>query len=96
MNMKALSEWDRLGARLKFYRFLKGSSQDECAEVINVSRTAYVQIESGNRKLNALELEQLANYFCISKDLIIRPFPGEFDVLMGHDSGISIKSSESS
>lgn len=49
-----------LGQRLRNSRDYLGFSQDEVAKHLGISRTALSNIESGQRKVDALELKQLA------------------------------------
>lgn len=49
-----------LGQRLRASREYLGFSQDEVAKHLGISRTALSNIESGQRKVDALELKQLA------------------------------------
>ena len=52
-----------LGARLKEAREYLELSQDEVAKVLNVPRSAISLIEAGQRKVDALELKQLAEIY---------------------------------
>ena|SRR6056297_3335841 len=56
------SEQDRvnLGQRLRTARDYVGYSQDEVAKHLGISRSALSNIESGQRKTDALELKKLA------------------------------------
>lgn len=49
-----------LGQRLRTSRDYLGFSQDEVAKHLGISRTALSNIESGQRKVDALELKKLA------------------------------------
>ena len=65
-----------LGARLRDAREYLGLSQDEVAKAIGLARPAISLIESGQRKVDALELKKFA-------DLYQRPvadFTGDSDV----------------
>lgn len=53
----------RMGARLREAREYLGYSQDEVAKVLEVSRPAITNIESGQRKVEALELNKLARLY---------------------------------
>jgi transcriptional regulator with XRE-family HTH domain len=57
-----MSEEDRtiLGNRLRTSRDYLGFSQDEVASHLGISRSALSNIESGQRKVDALELKRLA------------------------------------
>lgn len=52
-----------LGANIKREREYRGFSQDEVARYLGISRSAVSLIESGDRKLEALELKKLADLF---------------------------------
>lgn len=53
----------RLGQRIKEAREYLGYSQDEVSGVLGISRPAMSLIESGQRKVDALELKRLATFF---------------------------------
>ena len=50
----------KLGARLKEAREYLGLSQEEVAQQLGIARAAISLIESGQRKVDALELKKLA------------------------------------
>ncbi len=52
-----------LGERLREARMYLGFSQDQVATYLGVSRSALSQIESGRRKVDALELKKLAGLY---------------------------------
>lgn len=52
-----------MSARLREAREYLGLSQEEVAIALNISRPAVTNIESGARKIEALELEQLAKLY---------------------------------
>jgi transcriptional regulator with XRE-family HTH domain len=65
-------ETDRvaLGARLKDAREYRGFSQEDVAKGLGVSRSAISLIESGDRRLDTLELKKLATlYECRIEEL---------------------------
>lgn len=53
----------RLGEKLKEAREYVGFSQDEVATFLKVPRTAVTNMESGQRKVDALELKRLAELY---------------------------------
>ena len=53
----------RLGESLKLAREYVGFSQDEVAGFLKVPRTAVTNMESGQRKVDALELKRLAELY---------------------------------
>jgi transcriptional regulator with XRE-family HTH domain len=57
------AERRRLGAKLRQAREYLGFSQDEVATFLKVPRTAITHIESGHRRVEALELKRLAELY---------------------------------
>lgn len=57
------AERRRLGEKLRQAREYLGFSQDEVATFLKIPRTAITNIESGQRKLEALELKRLAELY---------------------------------
>lgn len=53
----------RLGERLREAREYVGFSQDEVSNFLKVPRTAVTNMESGQRKVDALELKRLAELY---------------------------------
>jgi transcriptional regulator with XRE-family HTH domain len=64
-NKPEVKEDDRkiMGDRLREAREYLGFSQDEVAKYLDVSRSALSNIETGQRKVDALELKKLANLY---------------------------------
>lgn len=54
---------EAMAARLKDSREYLGLSQDDVAITLGISRPAVTNIESGNRKVEAVELDQLAKLY---------------------------------
>jgi transcriptional regulator with XRE-family HTH domain len=52
-----------LGARLREAREYVGLSQDEVARYLSIPRTALSHIETGQRRVDALELKKLAQLY---------------------------------
>jgi transcriptional regulator with XRE-family HTH domain len=52
-----------MASRLRGAREYLGLSQEEVASALKVSRPAVTNIEAGTRKVEAIELEQLANLY---------------------------------
>jgi transcriptional regulator with XRE-family HTH domain len=53
----------QLGTRLREAREYLGLSQDEVAKFLGVPRTALSHIESGQRRIDALELKKVASLY---------------------------------
>ncbi|MNY28061.1 anaerobic benzoate catabolism transcriptional regulator [compost metagenome] len=62
---------DAMAARLKDAREYLGLSQDEVAVTLGISRPAVTNLESGNRKVEAIELDQLAKLYGRSVDYFL-------------------------
>lgn len=60
-----------LGMRIRRAREYVGMSQDEVASALGVSRPAVTNIESGTRKVEALELSKLANLFGVATEELL-------------------------
>jgi transcriptional regulator with XRE-family HTH domain len=61
----------KISSRIKELRAKKGISQQRLAELLGVSRPAISQIETGERKISAEELDSLAKIFNISVDSLL-------------------------
>jgi transcriptional regulator with XRE-family HTH domain len=57
------AERRRLGEKLRQAREYVGFSQDEVASFLRIPRTAVTNMESGQRKVEALELKRLAELY---------------------------------
>lgn len=56
-------DWTGLCSRLREAREYLGLSQDEVAKHLTVPRSAISQIENGNRKVDAMELADMARLY---------------------------------
>ncbi|MGB3624697.1 MAG: helix-turn-helix transcriptional regulator [Henriciella sp.] len=79
-------EWAEIGARLKAAREYLEISQDEAAGALGVTRSAISLIESGKRKVNAVELSRFAQLYSQSVDsftgsLKVPPLPESVEAL---------------
>ncbi len=61
-----------MAARLREAREYLGLSQEEVASTLQLSRPAVTNIESGSRKVEALELERLATLYGRTVDYFLR------------------------
>ncbi len=94
------SERRRLGDKLRQAREYVGFSQDEVATFLKVPRTAVTNIESGQRKVEALELKRLAElyrqpvgYFT-GEDDASASLPADVAVLARQAAKLSVKDRE--
>lgn len=63
MTMTEQTSRELLGEKIKEVREYLGYSQDEVASVLRISRSAVSLIESGQRKVDVLELQKIASLF---------------------------------
>jgi transcriptional regulator with XRE-family HTH domain len=57
------AERRQLGERLRDARKYVGLSQEEAAAILKMPRTAVTEVESGQRKVEALELKRMAELY---------------------------------
>jgi len=69
--MPANKTMAKIGKKIKELRTKKGISQQRLAELLGVSRPAISQIENGERKVSADELDWLARIFNISVNSLL-------------------------
>ncbi len=62
---------EKIAARLKEARILAGLSQAHAADKLGLKRPAISEIESGNRKVSAEELIQLANLYKVDTSWLL-------------------------
>jgi len=70
---QALKSWQELGARVAEARKVAQLSQAELATAVNLDRTAVTKLESGERKLDSLELVRIAGVLKRSVDWFLSP-----------------------
>lgn len=58
-----INERQKLGERLRDARKYLGLNQEEVADYLKIPRTALVDIESGQRRVEAIELTRLARLY---------------------------------
>ena len=73
--MSVLLSQKKIGRRLNEIRKMKGLSQEELAKSVKISRPSLAQIESGNRRIDILELQKLSLALGFSLDAFMA---GEF------------------
>ena len=91
----------RMGERLRQAREYLGLSQDEVARHLKVPRTALTNIESGQRRTDALELKKLADlyrqavsYFTGDEDETAAALPADVTHLARAAAKLSVKDRE--
>ena len=90
-----------LGEKLRQAREYLGLSQDEVARHLKVPRTALTNIESGQRRIDALELKKLADlyrqavgYFTGDEDETAAALPADVTHLARAAAKLSVKDRE--
>lgn len=56
---------------IKFFREIKGISQNKLAEKLKISRTTYKSYENGRNQPNIVTLIKMADFFGVSVDTLI-------------------------
>jgi transcriptional regulator with XRE-family HTH domain/Zn-dependent peptidase ImmA (M78 family) len=77
-------EWAAVGERMRATRLAAGLTQEELGTNAGLDRTMIVKIESGNRRIDAMELIRLSSALRVPVDFLIRPAP----VVLSHRTGI--------
>src|SRR3990167_2730596 len=68
-----MSIYEKIGHRIKMLREKTGMSQNMLSQKMDISRPAVSQIESGERKISADELQKLSHVFRVSVDDLLNP-----------------------
>jgi transcriptional regulator with XRE-family HTH domain/Zn-dependent peptidase ImmA (M78 family) len=68
-------EWADVGERLRAARLAAGLTQEELGTKADLDRTMIVKIESGNRRIDAMELIRLSSALHVPVDFLLRPAP---------------------
>jgi transcriptional regulator with XRE-family HTH domain/Zn-dependent peptidase ImmA (M78 family) len=77
-------EWAAVGERMRATRLAAGLTQEELGTNAGLDRTMIVKIESGNRRIDAMELIRLSSALRVPVDFLLRPAP----VVLSHRTGI--------
>jgi transcriptional regulator with XRE-family HTH domain len=67
--------WADVGEQLRQARLAKGMSQGELGARVDLDRTMIAKIESGNRRVDALELARLSSVLQVPMDHLLEPQP---------------------
>lgn len=60
-----------IGARIKMAREMAGLSQGQVGKLMGLHRPSVTEMEAGNRRVSAEELEQLAGHFDVSTSWLL-------------------------
>jgi transcriptional regulator with XRE-family HTH domain len=68
---KEESKRDGIGARIRMAREMAGLSQGQVAKLMGLHRPSITEMEAGNRRVSAEELEELAGHFDVSTSWLL-------------------------
>jgi transcriptional regulator with XRE-family HTH domain len=68
-------EWTGVGERMREARLAAGLTQEELGAKAGLDRTMIVKIESGSRRIDAMELIRLSSVLRVPVDFLLRPTP---------------------
>lgn len=74
-TMAEPQDWAEVGDRVRAARVAAGLSQGDLARLIGLDRTMIAKIESGSRRVDALELARLATALAVPMGHFLRPVP---------------------
>jgi len=89
-----MSESERrklIAARIKEARHGAGLSQGQVAQLLNLHRPSVTEMETGNRKVSADEIQRLADIFDVSSSFLLGKSP---DMLAVDDPKIQLAARE--
>lgn len=66
-----------MGNYLKSIRIKNGISQDEIAQILNISKTTYCHKETGKTEFNLKELKKMKEFFKLNNDEFCEVFFNE-------------------
>jgi transcriptional regulator with XRE-family HTH domain/Zn-dependent peptidase ImmA (M78 family) len=72
-TMSGGAEWADVGERVRATRLAAGLTQDELGTKAGLDRTMIVKIESGSRRIDAMELIRLSSALQVPVDFLVRP-----------------------
>ena len=72
-NLTMNSEWGPIAERIRLARTGSQHTQDDVARALGVDRTSVVRMEAGQRKINAVELAEMANLFDVPVTYLLAP-----------------------
>lgn len=74
-TMSDAGEWADVGERVRATRLAAGLTQEELGARTGLDRTMIVKIESGNRRIDAMELIRLSTALQVPVDFLLRSTP---------------------
>ena len=80
-------EWADVGERVRVARLAAGLTQEELGARAGLDRTMIVKIESGNRRIDAMELIRLSSALQVPVDFLLRSTP----LVLSHRASVMAK-----
>jgi transcriptional regulator with XRE-family HTH domain/Zn-dependent peptidase ImmA (M78 family) len=74
-TMSGGAEWADVGERMRLARLAAGFTQEELGAKAGLDRTMIVKIESGDRRIDAMELVRLSSALQVPVDFLLRSAP---------------------
>ena len=74
-DYRTMSEWVEVGDRVRAARLAAGLTQEELGDRARLDRTMIAKIESGSRRIDAMELIRLSAALQVPVDFLLRPTP---------------------
>ena len=73
--MSSGTDWENVGERMRVARLAAGLTQEELGARAGLDRTMIVKIESGARRIDAMELIRLSSALQVPMDFLLRSTP---------------------
>lgn len=80
-----------IAARIKEARKMAGLSQSQVADILKIQRPTISEMESGNRKVTAEEIAQLAELYDVSASWLLGEGEAKLDI---HDTKLQLAARE--
>jgi transcriptional regulator with XRE-family HTH domain/Zn-dependent peptidase ImmA (M78 family) len=74
-TMSSGADWEDVGERMRVARLAAGLTQEELGARAGLDRTMIVKIESGTRRIDAMELIRLSSALQVPMDFLLRSTP---------------------
>lgn len=82
--MAAHLDWTDIGRQVRDARLAAGMSQQDLADAVGLERSKVAKVETGARRLDALELVRFSAALRVSMDYLLRPRP----LVLSHRAGL--------
>lgn len=85
---------EKVGKRIKSLREQKGLSQEELADNLNISRSAYERMENGKSNSWATHLEQLSTFFEVEPEYFLQNDDKNVQHIENFNGGLAFQNSK--